>query len=47
MFGYWEGDLILGSRNSYVVILVECYFWFVMLVYVDGKDSNSVVSVLI
>ena len=45
--GHWEGDLISGSRNSHVATLVERHSRFVMLVQVDGKDSNSVVSALI
>ena len=45
--GHWEGDLISGSRNSHVATLVERYSRFVMLVQVNSKDSNSVVSALI
>jgi IS30 family transposase len=45
--GHWEGDLISGSRNSHVATLVERHSRFVMLVQVDGKDSNSVISALI
>ncbi len=45
--GHWEGDLISGSRNSHVATLVERHSRFVMLVHVNGKDSNSVVSALI
>ena len=45
--GHWEGDLISGSRNSHVATLVERHSRFVMLVQVDGKDSNSVVSAVI
>jgi IS30 family transposase len=45
--GHWEGDLISGSRNSHVATLVERHSRFVMLVQVNGKDSNSVVSALI
>lgn len=44
---HWEEDMISGSRNSHVATLVERQSRFVMLVQVDGKDSNSVVSALI
>ena len=29
--GHWEGDLIQGSKNSYIVTLVERHSRFVML----------------
>lgn len=45
--GHWEGDLIGGSRNSYVATLVERHSRFVMLVKVTNKDTESVVSALI
>jgi IS30 family transposase len=45
--GHWEGDLIGGSRNSYVATLVERHSRYVMLVKVAGKDTESVVSALI
>ncbi len=44
--GHWEGDLILGKRNTYVATLVERSSRFVMLVRVGGKDTNSVVGAL-
>ena len=44
--GHWEGDLLCGSRNSYIATLVERQTRFVMLVKVPGKDSASVVSAL-
>jgi IS30 family transposase len=43
----WEGDLIGGSRNSYVATLVERHSRYVMLVKVANKDTESVVSALI
>ncbi len=45
--GHWEGDLIGGSRNSYIATLVERHSRYVMLVKVANKDTESVVSALI
>jgi IS30 family transposase len=45
--GHWEGDLIGGSRNSYVATLVERQSRYVMLVKVANKDTESVISALI
>ena len=45
--GHWEGDLIGGSKNSYIATLVERHSRYVMLVKVANKDTNSVVSGLI
>jgi IS30 family transposase len=45
--GHWEGDLIGGSKNSYIATLVERHSRYVMLVKVANKDTRSVVSALI
>ena len=45
--GHWEGDLISGSQNSHIATLVERQTRFVMLVQVDGKDTQNVVDALI
>ena len=45
--GHWEGDLIAGSGNSYIATLVERHTRYVMLVKVQNKDTESVVSGLI
>ena len=45
--GHWEGDLIAGSKNSYIATLVERHSRYVMLVKVKNKDTESVVSALI
>lgn len=45
--GHWEGDLLSGSKNSHIATLVERSSRFVMLVKVEGKDSDSVVGALI
>jgi IS30 family transposase len=44
--GHWEGDLMAGSRNSHIATLVERQSRFTMLVKVEGKDSETVVSAL-
>ena len=45
--GHWEGDLIGGSKNSYIATLVERQSRYVMMVKVANKDTESVVSGLI
>ena len=45
--GHWEGDLLAGSRNSYIATLVERQSRYVILVKVANKDTASVVSALI
>ena len=45
--GHWEGDLIAGSKNSYIATLVERHSRYVMLARVKNKDTESVVSALI
>ncbi|OCJ13396.1 integrase [Rhizobium sp. AC44/96] len=45
--GHWEGDLIGGSKNSYIATLVERHSRYVMLIKVASKDTESVVSALI
>ena len=45
--GHWEGDLIGGSKNSYIATLVERHTRYVMLAKVKNKDTESVVSALI
>ena len=44
VLGHWEGDLIGGSKNSYVATLVERHSRYVMLIKVANKDTNSVIS---
>ncbi|MCS0460738.1 MULTISPECIES: IS30 family transposase [Rhizobium] len=44
---HWEGDLIGGSRNSYIATLVERHSRYMMLIKVANKDTESVVSALI
>lgn len=45
--GHWEGDLLYGDQNSQIATLVERHTRYVMLVKVDGKDSETVVNALI
>jgi IS30 family transposase len=45
--GHWEGDLIAGSKNSYIATLVERHSRYVMLVKVQNRDTQSVISALI
>ena len=45
--GHWEGDLIGGSKNSYIATLVERQTRYVMLAKVKNKDTESVVTALI
>jgi IS30 family transposase len=45
--GHWEGDLLCGSANSYIVTLVERHSRFVLLAKVANRDSRSVVDALI
>ena len=45
--GHWEGDLIGGSKNSYIATLVERHTRYVMLAKVANEDTQSVVSALI
>lgn len=42
--GHWEGDLIVGSKNSYIATVVERKTRFTILVKVDSKSTQSVVS---
>ena len=44
--GHWEGDLIAGSKNSYIATLVERRTRYVMLAKVGNKDAGSVVTAL-
>jgi IS30 family transposase len=45
--GHWEGDLIGGTNNSYVVTLVERTTRFVMLAKLKRKDAESVAQALV
>ena len=45
--GHWEGDLIGGSKNSYIATLVERHSRYVMLLKAANKDTESVIPALI
>ena len=45
--GHWEGDLIAGPKNSYIVTLVERHSRYVMLAKVNGRDTKTVIDALI
>jgi IS30 family transposase len=45
--GHWEGDLLTGGKNTHIATLVERQSRYVVLVRVDGKDSDSVVTALV
>jgi IS30 family transposase len=45
--GHWEGDLIVGSKNSYIATLVERHTRYVMLAKVSGKETETVITALI
>jgi len=45
--GHWEGDLLSGSRNSYIATLVERHTRYVMLMKIANKDTQTVIRALI
>jgi len=45
--GHWEGDLLCGSANSYLVTLVERQTRFLMIAKIANRDTHSVVNALI
>ena len=45
--GHWEGDLLSGSKNSYIATLVERHTRYVMLAKLANKETETVVSALI
>jgi len=45
--GHWEGDLIAGSKNSYIATLVERHTRYVMLMKVADRKTATVINALI
>ena len=45
--GHWEGDLIEGTKNSFIATLVERHSRYVMLARVTSRDTQTVISALI
>jgi IS30 family transposase len=45
--GHWEGDLVEGSRGTYIATLVERQSRFVVLVKLSQKSTEAVVNALI
>jgi IS30 family transposase len=45
--GHWEGDLLVGSKSSQIVTLVERHSRYVMLARVRSKDTKTVIDALI
>ena len=45
--GHWEGDLIAGPKNSYIITLVERHSRYVMLAKTGNRDTKSVIDALI
>ena len=45
--GHWEGDLFCGSKNSYIVTLVERHSRYVMLAKVERRHTQTVINALI
>ena len=43
----WEGDLLCGSKNSYIVTLVERHTRYVMLAKISSRDTQTVINALI
>ncbi len=45
--GHWEGDLLSGPKDSYIVTLVERHSRYVLLAKVANKSTETVISALI
>lgn len=44
--GHWEGELITGSKQSFIATLVEHHSRYMMLVKVPGKETAHVTAAL-
>ena len=45
--GHWKGDLLCGSKNSYIVTLVERHSRYLMLAKISNRETQTVVDALI
>ena len=45
--GHWEGDLVEGSRGTFIATLVERRSRFVILIKLSEKRTDTVVDALI
>jgi IS30 family transposase len=45
--GHWEGDLIFGTHNSQIAMLVERHTRYVMLARVPSMYTETVINALI
>jgi IS30 family transposase len=44
--GHWEGDLLAGGNNTHIATLVERHSRFVMLIALEGRDTETVIRAL-
>ena len=44
--GHWEGDLLSGAKNSYIVTLIERHSRFAMLIKVPSKETEALMAAL-
>jgi IS30 family transposase len=44
--GHWEGDLLLGAKNSHIATLVERQSRFTTLIKLQSRDTDAVVGAL-
>jgi IS30 family transposase len=45
--GHWEGDLLCGSKNSFIATLVERSTRYVILAKIENRNSDTVIDALI
>src|SRR5690606_9472347 len=45
--GHWEGDLLCGSKNSFIITLVERHSRYLTLIKVPNRETQTIVNALI